>query len=744
MFRALRKIGTLFTSVFVLLVAAGCADQEPAGPASPTEPPGVQVDVDRTAFQRGVLEIIDQREAQGLPVPSEVSFEYISAEEAGAPKPGAAAEAGEPTTMVATTIIRFDNPAQAGLEKWPDFVVEGEMLQGAEGFVRAGNYSEVVKEEIDRLSPGYWEEHEFGYEPRVYTYTEKFSSREARRNDGGALESVEALASSTSLDEFVMGFTISGPYDEPWEISKKVSIPIPIVGDVDVFEFSASLELDFGLGVRLPMEVTLTSTEPMLEGSIYSSTSNATGLDWSEDDFLTAGVEPEGGNELVMFFVFQASLHLWVVGAGDIIDQTFGPDFDRSRSFTTPFGPGSLWDLVTINIPIFPSQDFGVASLGVDFALTPSVGSEKFTANWVASGEASGSGNLTYTDPLAPETVGPIQAIDGPGNADIQLDAFKFYFTEFVLNLAFAITLGIDVTVSGVGYSDDFTFTQDLATFDLSDIFPDVAVPVHQGTSGAFNTSVFIENVPPTAEIDRSSAVLINGVPTFMAQASDPLTFSGRSTDPGRDDLTLSWDWDDGAPSPDVSTTYPVPHDVAESQSHAFDAACVYQVGFRSVDDDLAFAEDHVPVVITSGGLGNAARSEGYWQHQLRGNGRTDFDEESLLCYLAVVGHMSSVFSEVRDASTIQAAHEVIFLQMNNGSAIKQLDRELLVAWLNFVNGAVDYTEAVDTDKDQVPDTPFADAMAAAESVRLDPFATAEQIRRMTDTVHHITNTLKH
>ena len=99
---------------------------------------------------------------------------------------------------------------------------------------------------------------------------------------------------------------------------------------------------------------------------------------------------------------------------------------------------------------------------------------------------------------------------------------------------------------------------------------------------------------------------------------------------------------------------------------------------------------------------------------------------------------MSAVFSEVRDASTIEKAHDVLFLKQNQGSAIEQLDRDLLVLWLNFANGGILHTQLVDTDKDGVGDTPMIYVVMAAESVRLDPNATDKEIREQTRILHLI------
>jgi len=262
-----------------------------------------------------------------------------------------------------------------------------------------------------------------------------------------------------------------------------------------------------------------------------------------------------------------------------------------------------------------------------------------------------------------------------------------------------------------------------------------------------------IDNVDPTAEIDLSGAILVNGVPTFLAHAGDPLDFNGRSTDPGSDDLFLSWDWGDG--SPIVTTMYLVnppfpdpfpspsiqPRDVTDMQTHTYVDACLYEVRFWAEDDDGGMSPvDTANVVI----VGNAdeARSAGYWQHQFRshltGRGHSDFDQPTLECYLAIAGYMSQVFDEVRDASTFDLAHDVLFVKQNSGNMEELFDRQLLAVWLNFANGSIEFDEMVDTDGDGVADTVFLDAVAAAEAVRLDPNATRAELQEQKDILQRI------
>jgi hypothetical protein len=274
-------------------------------------------------------------------------------------------------------------------------------------------------------------------------------------------------------------------------------------------------------------------------------------------------------------------------------------------------------------------------------------------------------------------------------------------------------------------YGDDGTFTAEVCGSD-------------DDTTTCQSIPLQVDNVPPTATIDESGTTLVNGVPTFIAHAGDPITFHGRSTDPGSDDLALSWNWDDGPPNPDVTTRYlndPLfdpdpdpspsihPRDVTDTQVHAFGDACLYHIGFSSLDDDAGSASDSANVIIT--GNADRIRSDGWWQNQYRAGWPQAFPQDTLKCYLAIVGFMSQVFDEERDASTIPKARDVLFLAQNGGSAREQLDRELITAWLNFANGAIEYGEPFSIGH---ADVPFFQAMADAEAVRLDPGATKKQL----------------
>jgi fungalysin metallopeptidase (M36)/PKD domain-containing protein len=357
--------------------------------------------------------------------------------------------------------------------------------------------------------------------------------------------------------------------------------------------------------------------------------------------------------------------------------------------------------------------------------------------------------------------------------------------TVTVTNVAPTVSVGNDgpkpentsVTVSGVvtdpGWLDTLTATIDWGdgavalpgtlenlrpdatlTFSASHTYGDDGIftvtvcAADDDTTGNCNsTNVTITNVKPTVTIDLTGTVLVNGVPTFIAHEGVPVPFAGRSTDPGSDDLTLTWDWGDGGISPDVSTTFfnnaPTntpdpdpspqinPRDVTDSQPHAFGSACIYTVTFDAQDDDAGNADDDTVAVIIAGNA-SLQRGAGYWQTQYRPR-PTAFSEERRQCYLAIARFMSSVFDEAVSISTVAQAFDVLKISNNEGSASQKLDRELLTAWLNFANGAFDLTELVDTDKDKTPDTAFSTVMATAEAVRLNPSSTEAQLLAQRD-----------
>ena len=279
-------------------------------------------------------------------------------------------------------------------------------------------------------------------------------------------------------------------------------------------------------------------------------------------------------------------------------------------------------------------------------------------------------------------------------------------------------------TVSGsFTYGDNGTFTVTVTVTD------------DDGGEGSANFNVTVGNVAPSAEIDESTAILINGMPTFLATAGDPVDFEADSEDPGSDDLDVTWDWDDGTtdsatylndppladlfPSPEVN-----PRSITDAVAHTFGDLCMYLISFTSLDDDSGTSTDEANVLIV--GNSDQVRSPGYWYQVMRRN--KDFSAAEVVCLLAITNFVSSVFSEETAAST-QAEAKVVLKFKQKSNMAKKLDRQLIAALLNFANGSVAWDQLIDTDGDSIGDTPFSDVITNAEAVRLNPASTKAELK---------------
>jgi hypothetical protein len=259
-------------------------------------------------------------------------------------------------------------------------------------------------------------------------------------------------------------------------------------------------------------------------------------------------------------------------------------------------------------------------------------------------------------------------------------------------------------------YGDDGAFTVTVTGFD-------------DDGSASDSEGVTVINVDPTADIDSSGEQTYDGVSAFVLEAGGDLTVPVNSTDPGSDDLTFTWDWDDGLPDvitslvnppatdPDPSPTVQ-PRDVTLDSSHMFGDACLYDLTATVADDDGGSAEDTATVIVT--GNADTSRGSGYWLNQYRPKPPNAFTDAQLDCYLDIVNFFSLVFDTVDRPDAVQ-----IMWNPAKSPAEIQFDEQAMAAWLNFANGAISLDTLVDADGDGIDDTTFGSAMLTAETVRL-------------------------
>ena len=147
-------------------------------------------------------------------------------------------------------------------------------------------------------------------------------------------------------------------------------------------------------------------------------------------------------------------------------------------------------------------------------------------------------------------------------------------------------------------------------------------------------------------------------------------------------------------------------------------------------DDDGGANNDDVIVIIS--GNADLTRSAGYWYQAYRGKKNGPFTPQETQCFLDIVEFMSTVFNEETSVATVAEASEL--LKGGKKPPMTEIfDRQLLAAWLNFANGAIDLGFLVDTTGDNAPDTAFGDVLGAAEAARLNPATTQDELEDWKD-----------
>lgn len=337
-----------------------------------------------------------------------------------------------------------------------------------------------------------------------------------------------------------------------------------------------------------------------------------------------------------------------------------------------------------------------------------------------------------------------------------------------------AIDEGGVVTVSGVvsdpGWETDLSATIDfddgLGAQPLTGVEENVrpnatlsfSVEHQYGDNGTFTVAVtgddglaatsasadaVVHNVVPTTTIDTSGEQTYDGVSATVLPAGHDVTIGVNATDPGSDDLTFEWLWDDGTsdaqtsrvnpPLPDPAKSPSVqPRDVTLDATHAYADACVYELQSTVTDDDGGIGSDTASIIVT--GNADTSKGHGWWFAQYREQPPNDFTPATLQCYLDIAVFFSLVFND----PLTRADGEEILRAPAKAPATVQFDEKALAAWLNFANGAITFDTLVDTDGDGTADTTFGDAMLTAESVRIDPNATDADIREQRDILERI------
>lgn len=272
-------------------------------------------------------------------------------------------------------------------------------------------------------------------------------------------------------------------------------------------------------------------------------------------------------------------------------------------------------------------------------------------------------------------------------------------------------------------YGDDGTFRIEVCGSD-------------DDTSSCRSADATIANTDPAAAISADGQTTYNGQKAFIAHAGTPVAVKGTSTDPGSDELTLTWLWGDGASDSLVSPVNPPaadldpspsiqPRNVTATKSHAYPAACLSTLTFTGRDDDAGAASDTAAVITTGNAL--RARNQAYWTGEYDGRAPSLFTPAQRACLLGVASFMSAVYGPLTEAQA--------YAILSSGSPQPRplVSQQLLAAWLNFANGSYDLATPVDTDGDRKTDSTFGAAVARAEALYNDPASTRNQLLSQVD-----------
>lgn len=454
--------------ILVLVLALPLAGPVSAAPRMQTDPDG------QTAFQRALQTALTARAAAGQPVPDRAQFAYeVTGAEPAPANARTIAAPGRQVRITSRTVIEFASPVQAGYDRWPTVAVPATLPAGAEGALAPGDYTSLIAQAL-AASPAVAQPAANGLEPRTYTFEETYLVTYPSRAEVEAWLPATPLAETMSRTELVLGFTYLADLD--YDLAFKWET----LG-ITLAEGRAGFELRWGLGLRLPVEVSLAAPEPLFPEQTYTLATALRPRDFAAADYLRLGAPPENGNEFVLRFSFFIGARLRLLGR-EVLRWYLESDFDASRSFTTPFGPGLTFPLGEANLP--PSAtgltfDLAVLNLGIGLILRPELRSERITADWevLPGSDGEGAGALTYTAADAPVPLGPVLAGDrGPGrDLHLRLSNFRYWFNYFHLKLEAYLA----VTVFGFGVESG---SAEVADVNLSDLTEDLALGLHPGT----------------------------------------------------------------------------------------------------------------------------------------------------------------------------------------------------------------------------------------------------------------------
>ncbi len=524
--------------VFLFLMALfPLAEPSHASPSFIPESPGVkpsgfdEFELGRTPLQQAFEQALNEKRAQGSPVPSSVSYDFDVVAD---PKRDGS---DRHFRVAARTVLEFDSPEQAGLDRWPDYIIREDLHCESGGLVAPGNYSQLVRDTTEDLQPGIWNRTEYGHEPKTISFEETYDifyppSTSEPAHSANVLSSKEVNGSdSTITQDILFGFTNSVRFS--YEINQSVSS-----SGVTVWA-RAGYSYGWDTGLRLPLEVTLIAPDSMMQGDNRILRSYVEPKNWDILTYQAAHVPAFGGKELVLqadyLLYMAAGIRVPALGWDHrLVDCTLSNylEIDESeldQDFETPFGnqgyPLGKVDLDPDNTGMKVSIWDGYFKVGLGFEIAAAIGSNRIDATWQAEGDALGGGSIGYTAPGTSVNVGPLLAGDfSPDrNTYVRLTNFRYHLNQLLIDLYAYLQLDWDINIWPVNTSGTFE-TPPLLIYSFAQtlpIYPEFSV--HAGTTDALRVGPIpvVSPIRITKTADKVPPVPVGDIVTVTSSVSN-------------------------------------------------------------------------------------------------------------------------------------------------------------------------------------------------------------------------------
>ncbi len=260
-----------------------------------------------------------------------------------------------------------------------------------------------------------------------------------------------------------------------------------------------------------------------------------------------------------------------------------------------------------------------------------------------------------------------------------------------------------------------------------------VTVTDDDGGVGAHAVAMRIANVAPTVQLAVAGTATLPAGAFAVLAPGETVAASARATDPGSDDLVLTWSnglgrtflRDGATPDAPLSPFGGVPVRAAAGTEQTFVSSGAGTLRAVMTDDDGGTADASIGVLVT--GTDAEVRSRSRWIHEFAGIARAEAPDATVAAYLDVVEAASTVFSEGQPVAS--AAEALVVLSPRVDEPRAQARAELLCAWLQFAGGAVPWDAAITTASGDA--APLAQLLARAERAIADP-ATSDDVLRET------------